>query len=291
MATIFWDPNPVAFRLPGLGYPIAWYGVLFAVGFALGCWVTRWSVAHYLADDDPHLEGLQLRRQAAHYTDRLLWFTVIGTVVGARLGHVFFYNLSAYLEAPLEIFNLRRGGLTSHGAVIGVTLSLLAFRWSCRPPLPRYSLLRLLDIAVLPTALIAVFVRVGNFINQELIGIPSGAPWAVKFAHPLDGATAVARHPVQLYEALAYLGVFVLLRQLSRLQDIRRSTGLLAGLFFLLVFGARFLLEFFKETQSKGLFAVTRLDMGQLLSIPLVALGLFLVLRCLFLREERISPN
>jgi phosphatidylglycerol---prolipoprotein diacylglyceryl transferase len=279
---VHWDPNPVAFRLPGVGHPIVWYGVLFAVGFALGCIVTRRLVARFFSDEQPPLEPAARRGLAAKYTDRLLWFTVIGTVVGARLGSIILYNLDYYAKNPLEIFQVWHGGLASHGAAAGVIISLLLFRWKNRPPFPRYSILRLIDITVVPTALIGVFIRTGNFINQELVGVPTSVPWGVVFTHPFDGGPAVPRHAVQLYEAVAYLTVFALLQRLSGFAEVRRSTGLLAGLFFLLVFGARFWLEFFKEPQNPWLTRAIHLDMGQLMSLPCILIGAALIARVVY---------
>lgn len=280
-ADIHWDPNPIAFHIPWLRHPVVWYGVLFAIGFAVGCLVTRRVVVRYLADSYPDLSPSEPRRLASTYTDRLLGFTIVGTVVGARLGHVLFYDLHTYLANPIEIFKIWQGGLASHGAAIGVVVSLIAFQIGIKPPLPRYSLLRLLDITVIPTTLIGSFIRLGNFMNQELVGIPTRVPWAVFFAHPLDGVPAMARHPVQIYESLAYLVGFILLYRLGRHHEVRNSTGLLAGLFFLWVFGARFWLEFFKEQQSTLLGQQAWLDMGQLLSLPFIGIGSFLIIRCI----------
>ena len=137
----------------------------------------------------------------------------------------------------------------------------------------KYSYLRLLDLVVVPTAFVAVCIRAGNFINQEILGTVSRVPWAVIFAHPADGSLPIPRHPVQLYEAGFYLLTFAVLMLLWK--KWCRKDGKIAGLFFVLIFGFRFFVEFFKVEQSS--YVHTTLTMGQYLSIPLIALGCFLL--------------
>ncbi|CRX39250.1 prolipoprotein diacylglyceryl transferase [Estrella lausannensis] len=217
---------------------------------------------------------LPTKELASLFTDRLLWFIIAGCIIGARLGHVLFYDLHYYLAHPAQIFNLRAGGLASHGGAVGVMLGLYAYTALYRSRFSEISFLKLLDVVVVPTALVAFFIRIGNFINQEILGHPTDMPWGVVFGHPVEGGGAVARHPVQLYEALFYLFTYVLLLLLAN----RLKVGRLAGLFFLLVFGSRFVLEFFKEPQSLVINEHSLLA-GQLLSLPFIALSLYLLLR------------
>lgn len=211
---------------------------------------------------------------ASLFTDRLLWFIIAGCIIGSRLGHVFFYDFQYYAQHPLEIFNLRAGGLASHGGAAGVLLALFAYAKVYKNRFLEISFLRLLDIVVVPTALVAFFIRIGNFLNQEILGNPTDMPWGIVFGHPVEGGGLIARHPVQLYEALFYLLTWVLLLFLAN----RLKVGRLSGLFFLMVFGSRFLLEFFKEPQSM-VFNESSLLAGQLLSLPFIALSLYLLFR------------
>ncbi len=204
--------------------------------------------------------------------DALFVYVFLGTLIGARLGHLLFYRAASdYLTSPLELIAVWGGGLSSHGALIGIVVSLLLFTQRSR----RFSLLRVLDFIVAPTALCGVFIRIGNFFNQEILGIPTTMPWGVVFGHPMDGSLPTPRHPVQLYEACMYAVVFGILLVLWKKKQVQQE-GVLSGVFFLGVFGARFLLEFYKETLGvwDGTFPLLT---GQLLSLPLVCVGLILL--------------
>jgi len=218
---------------------------------------------------------LGLYRKATMLTDRFVLYMLLGTVIGARLGHLFFYeDPSRYWGNFREIVSTWEGGLASHGAAIGIMIALLIFRYRIRKIAPTLTWMRLLDFVSIPTALCGCFIRIGNFFNQEIVGTPSMLFWAVTFGHPLDGSPAIPRHPVQLYEAAIYLSIFCLLWRLSYLPRIFAVPGRLIGLFLILVFGSRIGIEFFKLEQS-DLTLFTNLTMGQILSIPLVFIGIY----------------
>ncbi len=132
---------------------------------------------------------------------------------------------------------------------------------------------------MIPTALAAVFIRIGNFFNQEILGTPTDLPWGVLFLHPADGGAIVPRHPAQLYEALWYLVTFAILMVYWHGRPPFKVAGRLTGLFLILVFGFRFLIEFLKVEQSVYLSSTSLLTMGQWLSLPFVLLGIYLFLR------------
>lgn len=214
------------------------------------------------------------KEKAESVVDQLTWFIVAGTIIGARLGHVFFYDWERYQASPWLILNTREGGLASHGGAIGVLLGLaiyyfLFFRKKiCR------SFLMLLDLIVIPTAVVAVFIRLGNFFNQEIIGIPTDLPWGVIFGAVPDG---LPRHPAQLYEAFAYFLTFIALFSLWKWSSFSQKPGRCVGLFFVLVFGSRFFIEFVKEEQA-SVFNQHLLQAGQWLSLPFILAGLLLYL-------------
>lgn len=267
----YWDPNPEAFKLPFLHWSILWYGVLFAAGFAVAfpCFVsvlTRFFREIYGAG--------KWRKLAVTTADRLTLYVIVGTVVGARLGHFLFYESPArYLRHPIEILQIRQGGLASHGAVIALIVALVWF--AKRMKIKGLDWLKLLDLVSVPTALVGSFIRLGNFVNQEILGRPSDLPWAVVFGHPADGRGGmVPRHPVQIYEALFYLALFFLLWRLSYRREFLVGRGRLVGIFLVTTFGGRFFLEFLKEEQSRLMGEGSVVTMGQLLSIPVVVLGL-----------------
>jgi len=201
--------------------------------------------------------------------ERLFVYVVIGTILGARLAHCFLYDPSYYLGNPIEILKVWKGGLASHGGGLGILIAI--FLYSRNRPEEPY--LWLLDRVALAGGLGGFFVRLGNLFNSEIIGTPTRLPWAFVF-EKIDG---IPRHPVQLYESVTYGLIFVLLLAIYNKQRFRVKQGFLTGLFLVLVFTARFLLEFVKTRQacygSNLAFSV-----GQLLSIPFVLAGIVLTI-------------
>jgi phosphatidylglycerol:prolipoprotein diacylglycerol transferase len=221
-----------------------------------------------------------LKKQAANITDKLTFYVVVATVLGARIGHLVFYeNPSYYLANPLEIFAVWKGGLSSHGAAISIPLALLLFSYRYRSHLRHLNFLGLLDFVCVPTALAGACIRVGNFFNQEILGIATTVPWAVIFGHPADNSLPTPRHPVQLYEAAFYLIVFCVLWSLTFKPKFLQERGRLMGLFLMLVFGFRMIVEYWKLEQSVLVPVTFDWTMGQLLSIPLVLVGAWLYFR------------
>lgn len=225
-------------------------------------------------------QSLASTKQTAYLlTDRLCWFTVAGTLIGARLGAVFFYDWPYFQQHPMEIFKIWHGGLASHGGVLGVMFALYFYTKYMQRWIPQLSFLRLMDCVAVPSALVGCFIRLGNFMNQEIVGTPTMLPWGVLFGHPTENVSAIPRHPVQLYEAVAYLMTFVVLWFMWKRQSINEKPGAIVGTLFILIFSARFFLEFWKETQESAMIDASFLQMGQVLSIPFVLLGVFLLWR------------
>lgn len=251
---IYWDVDPTLFTAGP--FTVRWYGLLFALGFFVGFLIMR-SV--YRREGKPE-EDL----------DPLLLYMLAGTIVGARLGHVFFYHPEFYLSHPVEILRIWKGGLASHGGALGILTAL--YLYSRRHLDQPY--LWLLDRMAIPVALAGSLIRLGNVFNSEILGKAADVPWAFIFAR-ID---QVPRHPVQLYESLAYLLIFAGLLLIYKRKGPRVSTGLLSGLFLVAVFAARFFLEFFKVRQA-SFGGELPLSMGQLLSVPLVFVGGVLVWR------------
>lgn len=225
----------------------------------------------YLLDKD---------HRALHFskilTDRIFFWAIVGGILGARLAHVFFYDWAYYSQHLSEIINTRAGGLASHGGAIGAIVGISLLSWFKRDKNEGFGLLDMLDFAAIGMGIGAFFIRMGNFINQEILGTPSSLPWAVTFGHPADGQLFVPRHPVQIYEGLMYLGIFFLLFTLSFRQP-KAKKGLFFGLFIVLVFSFRFFIEFFKEEQAMNM--VSSVNMGSYLSLPLIGLGLLFIFK------------
>ncbi|MEM8728122.1 MAG: prolipoprotein diacylglyceryl transferase [Chlamydiota bacterium] len=270
---IFWDPNPTAFTVPLIDHPIAWYGILFASGFLIGFYLLKSLFKRYAkaftdrSDED-------LNKKALLFCERLTVYVIVSTVSGARLGHILFYEKwSHYLSHPLDIIKTWEGGLASHGGVAGILIGLILFYKKNRQDFPIATIVRIIDLMVVPALPAATLIRIGNFINQEVLGVPGTVPWAIIFGHPIDGSFPTPRHPAQLYEAIFYFIAFLFFwRFFSKLL---RPVGRLAGCFFVTIFSFRFLIEFIKEEQSR-LVGEQWLTMGQWLSIPMILFGLIL---------------
>lgn len=219
--------------------------------------------------------------------DKVFLYGVIGTVVGARLGHILFYeNLEYFLKHPLSIFKTWEGGLASHGGLLGVLLMLGLFSRSYKEMFPKISFLRLCDFIALEIPFAAVFIRIGNFFNQEILGVRTQVPWAVIFGSPADGSLAYPRHPAQLYEALCYLVLFFIILQLKNSKEILIKPGKLFGIFCIAASCLRFFVEFIKENQS--VYDGSFLNMGQWLTIPFFLLGAGILFLVYFQRKQSV---
>lgn len=262
---MIWDVSPVAFELTlaGWHWPIYWYGLFFASTFVYGLIMFRY-----------------IFRQEGRPLDQvydLVLYVIGGTVIGARLGHVLFYDPEHYLSQPWKILYVWEGGLASHGAVVGILTGV----WLYSRRFPRQPFLWVCDRIGMAVPLSGCLIRIGNFFNSEILGRPAELPWAVVFAR----VDAVPRHPVQLYEAIGYLVIFLLQFRYYLAHKENTPPGYLFGRFFVLVFGARFFLEFFKEGQS-AFESGWLLSMGQWLSLPAIAVGALLIFR-----SRRLSPQ
>lgn len=251
---IHWNFDPVMLALGPL--KIRWYGLLFVGAFLAG---------QYILGRIFKAEGVETK-----HIDNLLLYALLGCVVGARLAHCLFYDPHYYLTHPLEILRIWKGGLASHGGAAGLLLGLWWGSRSAKPPLP---FLWLVDRVAIPAALGAVFVRVANFLNSEIVGIPTSGTWGVVF----EAVDKRPRHPAQLYEAVAYLCIFLILLAIYRRHNERPPHGLLFGWFLVLVFAARIAVEFFKTPQA-AYVAGQGFRVGQYLSLPFVILGIVMVL-------------
>lgn len=272
-AHVIWDPSPAIFNfnLPLLNRPLLWYGFLFALGFFVGYLVLTYLLRRHFSLDDG--DRGSVKAKVAALSEQLTFYVIIGAIIGSRLGDVLFYqNWSGIACNPLSIIAVWEGGLASHGGAAGILIALWVL--ARRKKIPFWTAV---DFTVIPTAIAAVFIRIGNFFNQEILGVPTELPWGIIFLHPADGSPALPRHPAQLYEALWYLLTFGILLWFWRRQNA--ASGRLTGLFLTLVFGFRFLVELVKVEQSAHFSEASLFTMGQWLSLPLIVLGLWLCLR------------
>lgn len=250
-----WDVSPIAFtiHLGSFPLPVRWYGLFFAATFVYGTLFFQYLFRR---------EG----RPVDEVYDLVLW-VIGGTVVGARLGHVLFYNPAYYLSHPFKIVAVWEGGLASHGAVLGI----LAGVWLYSRRATGQSFLWVCDRIGMAVPFSGCLIRLGNFFNSEILGRPADWPWAVIFAR----VDPVPRHPVQLYEALCYLLIFLVQFRCYQ-RGGGEPEGVLFGRFLIFVFGARFLMEFFKEGQA-AFEAAWTLTLGQWLSLPALLFGVYMI--------------
>jgi len=254
LAFIHWNVSPEIFSLGPIH--VRWYGLLFAVGFLFGYNHGEKMFKH---------ENIDLK-----WLESLFIYLIVATIIGARLGHVFFYGWDYYSQHPIEILYVWQGGLASHGGVLGIIVAMII--WSMK--VSKRNLLWVLDRVVVPSVFVGALIRFGNLMNSEIYGMPTTLPWGFIFERNHE---TIAKHPTQIYESLSYLFTFGVLLYMYWKTKAKDYQGLLVGVFFIFVFGTRFLIEFIKEVQEpfeKGM----SLDMGQWLSIPFILTGIILII-------------
>jgi prolipoprotein diacylglyceryl transferase len=242
-----WNADPILLSFGPL--QVHWYGLLFAAAILSGLEFMKWV--------------FRLENKDESVIEPLFLYTVVGIVVGARLGHCLFYDPDYYLANPMKIFAVWEGGLASHGGGLGV---LIALYLGCKKY--KVDFMWLIDRLVIPTALFGFFVRMGNFMNSEILGKPTDVPWAVVF----ERVDTLPRHPAQLYESFSYLVIFFILAYFYKKNYKTLKKGFLFGLFLVLTFTVRFLVEYVKVRQADYSLDIG-LTTGQLLSIPFLIVG------------------
>ena len=254
---IHWHVDPAILHIGG--FELRWYSILFVSGFILGWFIFSWFFTREKVDKK--------------LLDPLLYTLLICTIVGARLGHCLFYQPDYYLgswKGFLEIFMPWKGGLASHGGTIALILGMWWFAHHYGKK-NGFDFVWLLDHLAIAVAFAAFFIRLGNLFNSEIYGIETSLPWG--FVFEIRGET-VPKHPTQLYEGFTYLLLGLVLIGLYKWRLDKMYRGEFIGIFLLVCFGSRFLIEFIKEPQV-DFEKVMTLNMGQLLSIPFVLLGVF----------------
>lgn len=272
---INWDPSPEIFTIPGIDWPVRWYGLMWAMAFI---------ASHFIMNRVFKKEG-----RTEKDLDSLTLYIILGTVIGARLGHCLFYgpwfdeyNSSGilvnegYLSHPLNILKVYEGGLASHGGALGILVAMILY---CRKT--KESWLWLFDRLVIVVPLAASFIRIGNLINSEIIGTVTNVPWAFIFTQEDD----LPRHPAQLYEAIYCFFLFIFMYHLWKNKRDQYGPGFMFGIMCVLLFSERIVDEFFKENQVSFENEML-LNMGQLLSIPFILIGIYMMIR-----SRNYAPN
>ena len=243
---ITWNVKPEIFSF----LPIRWYGLLWALGIFFALIIVQ--------------KIYKFEKLPEKWMDKQFMYVVIGTIVGARLGHCLFYEPGYYLSHPVEILKIWQGGLASHGAAIGILIALWLF---VRKEKKDYTWI--IDRIAIVVALAGFFIRMGNLMNSEIYGVETTVPWGFVF---LRNGETVPKHPTQIYEGLAYLFIFFLLLSIYWKNKGQHIQGMLISLILILIFTARFFIEFLKEDQV-AFESGMKLNMGQILSIPFAIAG------------------
>jgi len=265
LLAIHWNPSPELFSIGPIS--IRWYGLMFATGFLLGFSILT--------------KMFKFEGSNPEWVEKLFIYVIIATIVGARLGHVFFYGWDYYSQHLMEIIlPIAKGaegykfvgfqGLASHGGAFGIILAVWIFsnRVTKRP------ILWTTDRLIVPVALVGAMIRTGNLMNSEIYGVATNLPWGFIFDRNNE---TIAKHPTMIYEALCYLITFGLLMFFYyKKKDLKDRTGFLTGVFFIGMFLTRFMIEFIKEKQE-AFEAGMALNMGQILSIPFIIAGIWLL--------------
>lgn len=252
--SIIWNANPEIFSIGPLS--IRWYGLLFAGGI-----VASYYALQYIFNKEKLPQTM---------LDNYAVWAVVATVIGARLGHVLFYEPEYYFSHPSEILMVWHGGLASHGATLGLILVVILYSLKYK-----INMLWLFDRMSIIVPVAAGSIRLGNLMNSEIYGHSTNLPWGFVFKNASPPET-VACHPTQLYEALVYFSLFIGMILWYRHKKGEIKGGLFVGVMFIVIFGARFFIEFIKNNQvdfEQGM----ALNMGQLLSIPFILLGFLFV--------------
>lgn len=269
---VTWNADPVLFSLGP--FSVRWYGLAFAIGFFVGYKIVEAMFKH---------EGAPER-----WLGILLAYVVAGTIVGARLGHVFFYQWDYYSQHPGEIFKIWEGGLASHGGTIAIIIAVFIFSWIVAKKPASWTF----DKLVIPIALVGGLIRLGNLMNSEIYGGETDLPWGFIFVREGE---MVPKHPTQIYEALCYFALFAILMWMYWKKNAEERPWLITGVFFIGIFLPRFLIEYIKNVQVQkevNMIAEYGVNMGQVLSIPFIILGIVLVVVALVRpRQHWTFPN
>ncbi|MEI8135854.1 MAG: prolipoprotein diacylglyceryl transferase [Bacteroidota bacterium] len=274
---IKWNPSPEIFTIPGIDWPVRWYGLMWALAFI---------ASHFFMN---RIYKAEQRSEKA--LDTLTLYIILGTVLGARLGHCLFYGpwfdeellngavIEGYLSHPLNILKVYEGGLASHGGALGILTAMILY---CRKE--KESWIWLFDRLVVVVPLAAMCIRLGNLINSEIIGKVTDVSWAFIFVQEDN----LPRHPAQLYEAIFCFFLFILMYWLWKNKRNTVGPGFMFGVLCVLLFTERFFDEFLKENQAdfEGGMA---LNMGQWLSIPFVLVGIFMMWRSFKIKGKEVQ--
>lgn len=269
--SVTWDVNPTLFEV--LGREIRWYGLLWVIGLIVAVYIVQKIYKH--------------ERLPEKWFDSLFVYMMLGIILGARLGHCLFYEPEYYLANPIKILKIWEGGLASHGGVLGIIIAV----WMYSKKVTKKSMLWTFDRVMVPTGFTAGMIRLGNLMNHEIYGAVTDKPWGFRFIDNINywmhGAEPVftePSHPTQIYEAIIYFVIFAITMHMYWKTNSKDRPGLILGVGILLIFVARFFIEYIKNVQVESELAMresTGLIIGQWLSIPFIIWGIWLIVHAM----------
>ena len=272
LASIFWDVDPILLRLGSI--EIRWYGLMWGLGFMLA-----YEMVSRLFHKEKYPED---------WADKLFIYSILSTIIGARLGHCLFYEWDFYGAHPLEILKVWKGGLASHGGVFAIILTLVFYS----KKVTHKSVWWLFDRMIPAVAVVCACIRFGNLMNSEIFGFPTDMPWGFEFVRSREwqllynkNGESLACHPTQIYEMLYCITAFIVAKVMYVKYHLQSKIGLITGVSLLIFFGSRFALEFMKNPQVAEEVGMT-FNIGQWLSVPLILLGLYLIFTSNKRKEE-----
>ena len=263
LASIVCDVDPILFRLGSL--EIRWYGLMWGLGFMMA-----YEMVSRLFHKEKYPED---------WADKLFIYSILSTIIGARLGHCLFYEWDFYGAHPIEIFKIWKGGLASHGGVFAIILALVFYS----KKVTHKSVWWLFDRMIPAVAVVCACIRFGNLMNSEIFGFPTDMPWGFEFIRSREwqllynkGGEGIACHPTQIYEMLYCITAYIVAKVMYFKFHLQTKIGLITGVSLLIFFGSRFALEFMKNPQVAEEVGMT-FNIGQWLSVPLILLGIYLI--------------
>ena len=259
IASIVWDMDPVLLKLGSI--ELRWYGLMWGLGFILA-----YEMVSRLFKKEKYPDN---------WADKLFIYCIVSTVIGARLGHCLFYEWDYYSVNPVEIFKIWHGGLASHGGVFAIILALI---WYSKK-VTKKSVWWLFDRMIPAVAVVCFCIRFGNLMNSEIFGYPTSMPWGFEFVRSREWQhlyPGLACHPTQVYEMIYCALAFIVSWLMYNKFHLQNRVGLITGVSLLIFFGSRFVLEFMKNPQVASESSMM-LNIGQLLSLPLILLGTYLI--------------
>ncbi len=310
---MYWSPPKFIFTIPVIDRPIAFYGLFFFLGFLASYYLAVYvfykiitpllkeqnksslkKIKSITSSKDDDVAGMYFLQDdkvtptwdlSKDLINTALLYSVVFSIIGSRLFHVFFYDWPYYQNHLLEIPLAFDGGLASHGGILGVFIAWFFFFRMAKKKIKGLSLPQVFDVMVLNIGLALGSIRIGNFFNQEILGKPTDSIFAVTFGNPMGGLSIVPRHPVQLYESFSYFLICLVLLVIWKKTKFKPGTYFAIG--NIMYWTARFICEYFKLEQSQLISDSSPLTMGQIQSIPFIIMGIIVAVALNIKKEPK----